>query len=70
MKFKVGDKIKLVDYEYSSENGRTGTIIKVYEASVKFPYRVRISDKFSPPVKESEIDFHRKIGEQLLLFEL
>lgn len=72
MKFKVGDKVKLVNFEYPSENGKVGVIIQIYKShtspllTIKYPYKVKIDEKFSPPVEESEIDFYQKKGEQLL----
>lgn len=71
MKFKVGDRIKIVNFHDEGINGSTGTVSEIRPTS-EFPYKVIWS---SVPkgygenivLNEKEVESTLRKGEQLLL---
>ena len=71
MRFKKGDKVKIVKFTHRHRIGQVGTIIETYFAEfpeTMFPYRVKVGC-WNCPMMESELEPVAKVGEQLLLFE-
>ena len=70
MKFKEGDKVKIITVDLGSNmKGKIGFVIKVYPPDTGGKYRVKVG-AWECPMYERELEPLIKIGEQLLLFEL
>lgn len=69
--FKIGDKVKIVNFHDKEVIGEVGAIIEVKDFFSEFAYSIRW-DKIPPnycktiPLYENEIELAVKVGEQLL----
>jgi len=72
MRFKKGDKVKIVKFIHRNRIGQVGVIIETYFMKfpkTKYPYRIKVG-RWDCPMMENELEPAVKVGEQLLLFEL
>lgn len=69
-KFKIGDKVRIIDCPCKSKIGEIGRVIEVYPTGSKCECRVAVGIYWSCPLYESEIEPVMRVGEQLMLFEL
>ncbi|MBE3036584.1 MAG: hypothetical protein IMZ70_05850 [Candidatus Atribacteria bacterium] len=70
MKFKVGDKVKILPPAPGSSRHSTGVVCQTHTDRVMYPIRVRFDnpmiDSEECPYSECELELVLKIGEQLL----
>ena len=62
---KVGDKVKVINYDYPYVIGKEGVITEVRGKGQDFPYRVDFYDTWLP-FKANEIELLVVKGQQLL----
>jgi len=67
MNFKVGDKVKVVNFPDRSIIGMVGTILDISSSNSRYAYSMRVNGRLVA-VLESEIEPVLKRGEQLLLW--
>jgi hypothetical protein len=84
MKYKVGDKVRILKVGNFGEGTQLGELINeigivydTFEDRVRFPYTIQFTEKLAPwhenhtcVFKEDELAKVNVIGQQLLLFEL
>jgi len=74
MKFKLGDKVKIIDSPDGCWNGKICKIIKAYSHRTSTDYAYRVQEvsntNWNCPMMEKELESVLRKGEQLLLFEL
>ena len=70
MGFKIGDKVRLINYFETGLNGSIGFISEVRKPGICFPYRVdfrsSLPHSFWLPVRADEIEKVSTKGQQLL----
>lgn len=66
MKFKVGDKVRILSYPNPKREGQIAVINRVYSPGNSFQYSIIIGDTWASSVYETEIEHAVKVGEQLL----